>query len=150
MTSDQRSLLAELRRLCERLPVPGADWHPHAAAIGAVRRDFERALGVCAAHPELLDGILDGGDAGSDALTRLDALPRPEGRHPFLDEILPALDAARATLVAVARSRFALEAEDDLGLVLAGNVDRVQPVEARALEDMLGAQVADARARDAA
>lgn len=104
--------LDELRRLCERLPVPEGTWHPGAAAIAAVRRDFEWALERCAARPEALTlvGEVDFDPAGADrelaaAWERLRALPLPEGRHPFLDEIVPALEAAEATLAALSQVR---------------------------------------------
>lgn len=102
--------LDELRRLCGQLPVPDGTWHPGAAAIAAVRRDFEWALDRCARLPAALAlvGDVDIDSSGADpelvaAWERLRALPLPEGRHPFLDEIAPALEAATATLAALSR-----------------------------------------------
>lgn len=110
-------LLDTLRSLCVRLPVPGARWHPHVASIAAVRNDFEDALAQAAASRDalrLLDLLVAGSaEAGFDrtrspqltaAWDRLEALPVPEGRHPYLDEILPALDAHRLLLVALSRA----------------------------------------------
>ena len=55
---------------------------------------MRRALPV-AAHLHDASGKLTG------AWERLQALPLPEGQHPFLDEIVPALDALRLLLVAL-------------------------------------------------
>lgn len=112
MTADQQELLDALRDLYERLPVPGASWHAHAALIAGTRTDFKRALEGCAHHPKVLDLIsraLDGElDAAlapnanaelTAAYERFRTLPIPAGEHPFLDEILPTLEAVEATLV---------------------------------------------------
>jgi hypothetical protein len=40
MSTDQQELLAALRELCGRLPVPGSSWHAHAALIAGTRADF--------------------------------------------------------------------------------------------------------------
>lgn len=109
-------LLAELRGLCERLPVPGADWHPHVAAIAACRDDLADAIEAVAARPAArarLEALLadeaepafdhTAADPGTAAAyERLRALPVPEGQHPFLAEILPALEALELLLVALA------------------------------------------------
>lgn len=110
-------LLAELRRLCNRLPVPQPSWHPYVAQIAACRNDFEQALALAADSPptlELVAALADGGteptfdEAASPALTiawrRLEALPLPSGQHPYLDEILPALEAHRLLLVALSQT----------------------------------------------
>jgi hypothetical protein len=110
-------LTAELRRLCARLPVPQPGWHPYVALIGACRDDFERALALADVRPrtlELVAALVDGEtelpfdrDASAElaaAWERLEALPLPEGQHPYLDEILPALDALRLLLVALSHT----------------------------------------------
>ncbi len=110
-------LLAELRDLCARLPVPEASWHPYVSQISACRSDFERALIRAEEQPAALErlAVLLEGDAepafdaaASSDLTgawrRLEALPGPSGQHPYLDEILPALDALRLLLVALSRT----------------------------------------------
>lgn len=112
MTAGQQELLDALTELCGRLPVPGSSWHAHAALIAGTRTDFERALDACAQHPGVLDSIGLAVDGGLDAtfapdtdaeLTagyeRFRTLPIPAGEHPFLDEILPTLEAIEATLV---------------------------------------------------
>jgi hypothetical protein len=112
-------LLAELRRLT-RLPVPQPVWYPYVPLIGACRHEFEQALALAAAHPDALDllaALADGAaqlafdpDASrelSAAWRRLEALPIPEGQHPYLDDILLALEALRLLLVALSHSGIA-------------------------------------------
>lgn len=108
-------VVAELRRLWARLPVPDARWHAYVPRIAAVRDDFAAAIERAIGNAEALDrfAALAAGetepvfDAAADpglteAYERLRALPRPEGQHPFLDEIVPALEAAELLLVALA------------------------------------------------
>jgi hypothetical protein len=116
-TPEAVALLAELRRLAERFPLPHPIWHPYVAEMHAVVRDLFTALDAIAAVPgapaELVQRI-DGpdgpspGGAGGPALAaardRLHALPRPQGEHPYLDEILVALEAAAAALDALAEA----------------------------------------------
>jgi hypothetical protein len=107
-------VLWELRRLCAQLPVPQPGWHPYVAHIAGCRHDFEHALTLTAQHPAALDlfAALADGDldltfdsASSPELTsawqRLEELPIPEGQHPYLDDILPALEALRLLLVSL-------------------------------------------------
>jgi hypothetical protein len=113
-------VLLELRRLCERLPVPQAGWHRYVVLIAGCRQDFEHALTLVAHHPAALglfaaltDGELDltFDSAGSPELTsaweRLEDLPIPEGQHPYLDDILPALEALRLLLVSLSHTMTA-------------------------------------------
>jgi hypothetical protein len=117
MERDTGAALDVLLEVCSRLPVPDPGWHPHARAIGAVRADFEHAVEIAQLVPEVLEEVarsIDADDlaalapsAGPElraAWARLEALPVPEGRHPFLDEIVAALEAAKVTLAAVGRS----------------------------------------------
>ena len=110
-------LLADLRCLCGRLPVPQPTWHRYVAQITGCRADFERALDLAAEHPEtlgLVATLIDGSaepsfdPAASAELTaawqRLEALPMPSGQHPYLDDILPALEAHGLLLVALSHT----------------------------------------------
>ena len=112
-----RGLSLELHRLCERLPVPQPGWHPYVALIAACRQDFEDALALAGEHPQALDLVaaLTHGTAEpafdpavsldlTAAWRRLEALPIPDGQHPYLDDILPALEALRLLLVALSNS----------------------------------------------
>jgi hypothetical protein len=107
-------VVAELRRLLARLPSPDARWHAHVPLITAVREDFAASIEAAAGRPaelELFEAMLAGEAepvfaAGADpaleaAYERLQALPVPGGQHPFLDEILPALEAAELLLCAL-------------------------------------------------
>lgn len=78
-----------------------------AAAIEAIEAD-ERAQGALERlieAEELPQPPAEGAVAA--ALERLDALPRPEGQHPFIAEIEPTLAAMRVALHAVAASEDA-------------------------------------------
>jgi len=105
-------LLTELRRLSVRLPVPQRSWHPHVRLVAACRNDLEQALALATDSPEagervaaLVGGELeltfdpDASPELSAARRRLEALPIPDGQHPYLDEILPALEALGLLLV---------------------------------------------------
>lgn len=113
-------LLRELRSLCTRLPVPHPSWHPHVALIAACRTDFEHAVELAARNPDalrLFEALVEGDPepdfepAASSELTaawqQLEALPIPEGQHPYLDDILPALEAFRLLLVALSHTEAA-------------------------------------------
>ncbi len=117
VAADTGELLAELHRLCERLPVPQPGWHPYVDQIASCRADFEHALALVAEQTQALEraaALLDGATepvfdaAASPDLTaawrRLEALPLPSGQHPYLDEILPALEAHRLLLAALSRT----------------------------------------------
>lgn len=113
-------VLRDLRSLCARLPVPQPGWHPYVALIAACRHDFEHALTLSGEHPAALDLFADLADgaldltfdsAGPPELTsawrRLKQLPIPEGQHPYLDDILPALEALRLLLVSLSHTMAA-------------------------------------------
>jgi hypothetical protein len=108
--------LDALRDLCARLPVPQG-WHLWATEIAACQEDFRQALALADEHPDALElvvQLIDGraepefdADASPElaaAWRRLEELPLPAGRHPYLDEILPALDALRLLLLALSHS----------------------------------------------
>lgn len=120
LAADTAELLSELRRLCARLPVPQPTWHPYVPPIHAFQKDFQQALELAAAHPDALDllATLVEDDAGlafdpdtSPELTaaweRLAALPIPDGQHPYLDDILPTLEAHRLLLIALSQTNSA-------------------------------------------
>jgi hypothetical protein len=85
-------VIDDLRELVERMPVPGGDWHPHAATIRRFREDVLRDLDRLAADPAAaarLEALLDAvPDVPVD-------VPVPEGEHPYLDEIRPVIEVAR-------------------------------------------------------
>ena len=102
-------MIDDLLQLAERLPVPQGMWHPHAASIRAVRDELLADLArlrTCADAEERLTTLL-----GVHLLPRpgsaLAALPVPEGQHPFLDEIVPVLEAARLVQGALALATVA-------------------------------------------
>jgi hypothetical protein len=114
VATEMSELFAELHGLCARLPVPQPSWHPYVSQIAACRSDFEQALALAAAQPaalERLTALLDGDaepafDGGASpelaaAWRRLEALPLPSGQHPYLDDIIPALEAYRLLLIAL-------------------------------------------------
>jgi hypothetical protein len=94
----------DLLQLAERLPVPDAGWHPHATLIRAVRDELLADLERLRALPDAEERLtsLLGVDLAPRPGSALAALPAPEGRHPFLDEILPVLEAARLVQGALA------------------------------------------------
>jgi hypothetical protein len=111
---EARDLLAEVRRLAERVPLPHPIWHRFVPEMHAVVRDLFLALDTLAELPhaqaELVRSVdsdlrpaLD--DTGSPALAaaraRLAGLPVPQGEHPYLDEIMLTLEAAGAVLAAL-------------------------------------------------
>jgi hypothetical protein len=116
LTGESEALLHELRVLCARLPVPQPTWHPYVPMILRCREDFEYALALAAERPEVIvraaelvhdekEPTLDPGAPPelAAAYERLRALPEPDGQHPFLDEIVPALEAMRILLVALSQ-----------------------------------------------
>jgi len=107
-------LLAELRLLAERLPLPHPYWHPYTDEMHVVMRDLFAALDAIALLPPArveLERHVEGEvefpppDAGGLALAaarrRLRDLPVPQGEHPYLAEIVPTLEAAAAALAAL-------------------------------------------------
>jgi hypothetical protein len=116
MSSDEATeLIAEIARLGERLPIPAASWHAYVAELRGMTADLRAAVEAIRLLPgadaELLRRIAEEGDgvdgpgtgpALADARRRLRSVPVPAGEHPFLDEILPTLEAAEAVLAALA------------------------------------------------
>lgn len=109
-------MLVELRAIWDRAPVPRERWHSWVDAIAHLHEDVTVGLDVLDAEEEArsaLAGLIEGGPVGAAgehegeiavALRRLDELPRPDGRHPYLEDILPALEVAEVVLAAVASS----------------------------------------------
>jgi hypothetical protein len=110
-----RGLYEAVEALVAAFPVPHPSWHAYVPEMRACLGDLRRALEVCGQSPEVLglalcavEGELEQGfdvrRAGgrlAAAYGRLGALPVPAGEHPFLDEIVPTLEATEALLVAV-------------------------------------------------
>lgn len=87
----EADVVATLRELLDACPFPSR-WHPGAAEIAQVFDDFRLAV-------ETLEGRVTTRHLDVDAAqARLDALPRPEGQHPYLDTILPTLEAMELAL----------------------------------------------------
>jgi hypothetical protein len=83
---------AELRELALRLPIPVESWHPYVRLIAAVRDELLEELEQV--DDDRLAAVLEGPVPPATPGSALAALPVPEGQHPFLDEILPVLEAA--------------------------------------------------------
>ena len=82
---------ARLRALADAFPVPGP-WHPYAEAIGAIAADIRRAADTLEQHGRWTPGEV------AAARERLGGMIDPEGRHPFVDEIVETLAAMREAL----------------------------------------------------
>jgi hypothetical protein len=108
-------LLAELRALAERFPLPHPLWHRYVPQLHGAIVDLTAALDALAALPPAQDELLAqvegeaelpaedaGGATIAAARERLRALPIPQGEHPYLDEILLTLEGAEAALAALA------------------------------------------------
>jgi hypothetical protein len=120
---DADGVLDELRAIWERTPVPRERWHAWVDVIAELHADVSAGLDVLDGDDEAqraLAGLIEDGrepargpeDAVAAAIRRLDELPRPDGKHPYLEDILPALEVAEVVLAAVAstpaaRRRFA-------------------------------------------
>jgi hypothetical protein len=107
-------LVAELRRLATRFPLPHPIWHAYTDDMHAVLRDLLAALDAIAFVPSVqieLARLIEtqgeppppdaGGPIVAAARKRLRDLPVPQGEHPYLDEIVPTLEAAAAALAAL-------------------------------------------------
>jgi hypothetical protein len=116
-TAAHASLLAELGAIWAKVPIPAGNWHPWLEEISQLGADVRAALAVVAADEDAaseLERLLgedeppttadDEPDALGAAIRRLAALPRPEGKHPFLEDLLPGLEAAELLLAAAASS----------------------------------------------
>ena len=98
-------MIDDLSQLAARMPVPEGVWHPHAALIREVRDELLADLArlrACRDAEERLTTLLGDPSLAPRPGSALARLPLPEGRHPYLDEILPALDAARLVQAALA------------------------------------------------
>ena len=107
-------ILAEMYRFHDGIQISLQPiWHPYVGQIRGWLRDYGQLLDRAARSPRVLDvlGRMFSGelecafDPSTDAaLTvqweRLQALPRPEGGHAYLDYILPALESHEALLIA--------------------------------------------------
>ena len=110
MPEGDLALVEELRAIWAGVPIP-TGWHPGAAAIARLDEDVRAAFAVLvedAALRAALARILEGESSArpvepGGALARLRELPRPDGKHPYLAEIMPGLEVAEAVLAAVAQ-----------------------------------------------
>lgn len=108
MQAVERTVVEELRALALGLPIPQPAWHPHVEAIRRVRDDLLAALDQIEADVravEALERLLEGApapDVSTAELDRIEALPVPQGEHPYLDQILPVIEAARLAQLALA------------------------------------------------
>lgn len=112
-----RELHETVAALAAGFPVPNPSWHRYVPEMQACLADLRVALAACERRAEALElaasaveGELDSGfdaehapPALRDAYRRLGLLPVPAGEHPYLDEIVPALEALEALLVAISR-----------------------------------------------
>ena len=112
---DGNSLVDELRGVWDRVPMPRDSWHPWAETIAQLDRDVRAALRVLAedagARGALVQVPAEEDTAATreqgalgEALRRLRTLPRPDGKHPYLADVLPGLEVAEAVLTALALS----------------------------------------------
>jgi hypothetical protein len=111
MPDDDLLLVEELRAIWDRVPIPHGEWHPGAAAIARLDADVRDAFAVLAEDGDARAGlrrVLEGDVPATaelgGALARLRELPRPDGKHPYLADVLPGLEAAEAVLAAVQRA----------------------------------------------
>ena len=124
--------VAALADLWAAVPIPSENWHRGLDSLRSVDADVRTALELVADDPAAaaaLERLVESGASPAsatgtgrlaDATRLLEALPRPEGRHPYLDVIVPALDAAALLLEAVdaspvARAAFERTARDRAG-----------------------------------
>lgn len=110
MNDRTRELYEAVAALAAAFPVPHPSWHGYVPQMRACVADLERALEVSERAPEVLalalravEGELEhdfdahhAGPGLAAAYRRLGALPVPAGEHPFLDEIVPTLEAVEA------------------------------------------------------
>lgn len=118
--------VATLAELWDAVPIPSETWHAWSDRLRRLDEDVRTALDLAGddtAVARALDQLVESDAAASPpagtgrlAETRrlLAELPRPEGRHPYLDVIVPALEAAALLFAAVDASpaaRTAFERE---------------------------------------
>ena len=113
---DATELVAQVRQIARDFPLPHPRWHRFVPLMHEVVDDLVAALDAIAASPaaqaafltrieaEAVNGVDAPGPALAAAQARLRALPVPDGEHPYLDEIVVALEAAHAALAALASS----------------------------------------------
>lgn len=87
------------------------------STTAACRGDFGHVLAPTAEYPAALERVADLNEGETKrsfnrisspelvrAWQRLEGLPIPSGQHPYLDKILPALEAHRLLLVALSQT----------------------------------------------
>lgn len=111
--TEAHELLAELRRLAERFPIPDSSWHAYVSELRQVAADLAAAVTALERLPDAakelrrrIEGderpVAPGGPELASAAVRLQALPLPAGEHPFLDEIAVTVEASRRMIAALA------------------------------------------------
>ena len=112
-----RELREELDRLLAQLPQPHTSSHPHQIEITDFVADFRAAIDVANVHREVLstlesiiatDSGVSFGHTDSEDLAaaweRLEHFPIPtDAEHPYLNNIMSAVDGLRLLLVAISR-----------------------------------------------
>lgn len=105
-----------LAELWDGVPIPAGSWHPGADEIRRLDSEVRAALAVAGEDDAVageLERLVESGAAppqaagtgrAAEARRLLAGLPRPEGRHPYLDEIVPALEAADLLFAAIGAS----------------------------------------------
>lgn len=115
MSEPRDELYGTVSALAAAFPVPHPSWHRYVPEMRACLDELRRALAVSAREPAVLDLVLHAIDGELEASfdehlagprlaaahRRLCALPAPAGEHPYLDEIVPTLEAMEALLVGV-------------------------------------------------
>lgn len=80
-----------MRELLDAFPTPGP-WHPYSDAIRELAADYRRAVETLEAGGRWPQ------EEVAVARERLGGMIDPEGRHPFVDEIVETLQAMREAL----------------------------------------------------
>jgi len=97
VTVAEAELVETLRELLDACPFPSR-WHPGWEAIAEVFEDFRAAVRALELPADFVTDCYEDEQAVGAARKRLEALPRPEGQHPYLDAIVPTLEAMEAAL----------------------------------------------------
>lgn len=107
-------ILAEMYRFYDGIQISlQPTWHPYVGQIRGWLRDYGQLLDHAAASPAVVNvlaqmfsgerefSLQSGADADMTAQwERLQALPRPDGGHAYLDYIIPALESHQLLLIA--------------------------------------------------
>ena len=111
---DGYEILAEMYRLFDGIQISlQPTWHPYVGQIRGWLRDYSQLLDHAARSPRVLDVLAQMFSGERDCMfepqaggewtaqwERLQALPRPDGGHAYLDYIIPALESHEMLLIA--------------------------------------------------